>query len=73
LSVFRSIFIEKSQIIVLVSPLDYLDILTRIRVEKYLIDCKQISILISLTNITEVISLYKRHLHFQEGKYTETS
>lgn len=42
----------------MISAFDYLDILSRIRIEKYLIARKSINILINITNNPEITSLY---------------
>jgi hypothetical protein len=72
LSVFRVVKLENCSVLVMVSAFDYLDVLTRVRIEKYLI-AQRIPILISINNNPEIIPLYNRHLSFSEGAFHEQS
>jgi hypothetical protein len=54
----------------MVSAFDYMDVLTRIKIERYLIR-QPISIIVSITNNPEIINLYQRHLIFKNGQFHE--
>ena len=47
-----------------------MDVLTRIKIEKYLIR-QPIAIIVSITNNPEIINLYHRHLIFKNGHFHE--
>lgn len=57
----------------MISSFDYMDIFTRIKIEKYLISYKPISILINITNNPEITHLYKRNIIFKDHHFVNDS
>lgn len=53
----------------MISSFDYMDIFTRIKIEKYLINYKPISILINVTNNPEITHLYRRNIVFKDHHF----
>lgn len=68
LEVFRAVHVEKCKILVIVNGLDSLDIVSRRKLTKYLIQESHINLLLETTNTTDIINLYPRHLVFRNQK-----
>lgn len=65
------LFKSQSQVLILEKCFEHLDIKNRNKITQWLVENSDFNIIIDLTNRVDVISLYPRHLHFEDGKLVE--
>ena len=53
----------------LVDSLDCIDLVTRAHIERYLVEESDLDLLVSISNLPEIIEIYPRHLTFEGGTF----